>query len=454
MNKKVFAARAAVTVFFLLFSSMLIFAKQTGSELKSENSSDVSASTVVSAGEYVTVTDEFDLLFDDAEDIETPVVSEEKTEKNTITISGHNFTVPLHFSGHLESELGAGYVNEDGNSGATSGVKFLNDLSFSTRIDQTFSLKGTLRTKFPEKKENKQWQIELYEMYFDYVPFSHFYITAGKKETVWGNIRLFSDTEMFEEDDDALCTNILTDSRKGTSMQLRIPAGIFNFTAFALYKGNGENPTQNDLSYAGSVEVIIGQTSFNFFGRKYPSATSAVVLAGEDTHMDPVIGAEVKRTILGFDLYAQELVCLHDKELLKEFGKRLAKNDQIHNSDLNGFSKMAFTGGTYRLWETSGPAFGFNVEFQDVYKPETTSHSSKVAMYAGISRLGRKRNITLGSTWKHYCQEKKGVAEPGIILSGIFPHAKWKNGVKIEYGEPFSNAKVTVGTSLLLNVNY
>ena len=387
------------------------------------------------------VPDDFDSLFDDAEDLETPVVKEVEPPKNSVTLSGEGFSVPLRLSGHLESELALGYENNDGSHGLSSGVKFCNDITASTRLDQTFAFKATMRTKFPETKEDKQWQIGLYEMYFDYVPFSHFYITAGKKETVWGNIRLFSNSDLFDEDDDALFTNILADSRDGTSMQIRIPFGVVNLSGFALYKGNGDDPEYDDVSYAGLFELVFWETSISIMGRRYPAEKSKVVIDGKDVHYNPLVGLELKRNIFGADIYAQQLASIEDMDLVKE-------------NDWDGFSKMVFTGGTYGFWDTKGPSFGANIEYQDVYLPSTKDHSRKIAFYGGVYRLGKKRNIGIGLNLKHYITENKGEIEPGVIFSRIFPHAKWKNGVKIEYGDKYDLSKITIGTSLLINLDY
>lgn len=389
------------------------------------------------------VPEDFDVLFNTAEDVDTPVIKEEEAPKNTVTLSGDGFSVPLRLSGHLESEVALGYENDSGKSGISSGVKFKNDITASTRLDQTFAFKATMRTKFPETKQDKQWQIGLHEMYFDYVPFSHLYITAGKKETYWGNIRLFSNSDLFEDDDDALYTNILADSNDGTSMLLRIPFGVINLSGFALYKGNGDDPKYEDVSYAGCFELVIGQTSINLMGRQYPSENSAIVAKGLDTHHNPLVGIELKRTIFGADIYVQELGSIEDSSKVKEYNEE-------------GFSKLVFTGGSYGFWETQGPSFGYNVEYQDVYKPLAEKHSRKIAFYGGVYKLGKRRNIGVGVNWKHYFKEgnDEGEVEPGVVLSGIFPHAKWKNGVKIEYGDEFESVKYTIGTSILINLDY
>lgn len=399
--------------------------------------------------------DELDSFFDEASDVDEAVTSALPDEKGTITIQTNVVSIPLHFSGHLESEVGIGYINEDGKNDATAGVEFLNDLTFSTRVDKTFAFKATLRTEFPDDDSESQWNFRLYEMYFDYVLLNSLYITAGKKDTSWGCIRLFSDTDAFEDDDDALCTDILNDSGEGTSLQLRLPFGNCMLTGFALYKGNGDTASYKDMSLAASLEMLLGYTSFNVFCRKYPDVNSTVVLAGKDVHKNPVVGAELKRTIFSFDVYAQELTILGDYTLLKDLGKKaLVDSNQIHGDDLTGFSKMIFTGGLYRLWETKGPSFGFNAEYQDVYIPNISDHTSKMAFYGGISRLGKNKHVALAVTWKHVFQETCGEVNPGIVLTGIFPHATWKNGVKIEYGGDYDTAKITVGTTLRLLLDY
>ena len=170
---------------FSLYSFLVFFISGV---LSAQDGNSVSSAQLSSEDE-ISLDDEFDSLFEDSVDVEEPVQSEEKKEKHTITIGTDNFKIPLRFSGHLEAECGLGYVNEDGSSSATGGLKFKNDLNFNTRIDKTLAIKATMRT------ESGSWQFSVYEMYFDYVLLSHLYITAGKKNTSWGNIRILNDTD-------------------------------------------------------------------------------------------------------------------------------------------------------------------------------------------------------------------------------------------------------------------
>ncbi|QTQ11987.1 hypothetical protein HRI96_07150 [Treponema parvum] len=395
--------------------------------------------------------DDLDSVFEDANDVSGAVVSEKDNMKTGV----NQFALPLNFSGYMKAEIGLGYVNENKENDMQAGVDFLNDLSFSVRPDNTLFLKATLRTKFPDEKEPSQWNFSLYEMYFDYVLLNNIYVTAGKKTTVWGAVRLFNNRDDYEDDEDALFTNILADSRDGASAQIRVPVGNWMLNGFALYKGASDDASYKSMSLAASLEMVFGYTSFTLFARKFPAQNSPIVISGKDEYKDSLTGAEIKRTILGFDIYAQQIAFLGDYPLLKDLSKNVFSGRQIRSSDLSGFSKTVFTGGIYRFWDTAGPALGFNIEFQDVYLPEKHAHTGKLAYRGGISRLGKSKNITFGLSGKHVFQRTQGELEPGIAISGIFPHAVWKNGVKIEYGGEYDDPlKFTVGTSILLQLHY
>ncbi|QTQ13822.1 hypothetical protein HRQ91_04745 [Treponema parvum] len=445
MKKNIFLFSIFFTIFFLRSSA---YAATEASSIADSSTADTVSDEHT---DFDSAFDDLDSMFEDANDVSGAVVSEEDSRKTEL----NQFALPLNFSGYMKAEVGLGYVNENKKNDMSAGVDFLNDLSFSVRPDNALFLKATLRTELPYDQSPSQCNFSLYEMYFDYVLFNNIYVTAGKKNTFWGAVRLFSNSDNYENDEDALYTNILADSRDGASAQIRVPVGNWLLNGFALYKGSSDDTSYKDMSLAASLEMVFGHTSFTLFARKFPSQNSPIVLSGKDKHKDFLTGVEAKRTILGFDIYAQQIVFLGDYPLLKDLGKNVFSGRQIRSSDLSGFSKTIFTGGIYRFWDTAGPALGFNVEFQDVYIPEKQTHTRKIAYYGGISRLGKSKNMALGLSGKHLFKRTQGELEPGIAISGIFPHAVWKNGVKIEYGGKYDDPlKFTVGTSILLQLHY
>ena len=93
-------------------------------------------------------------------------------------------------------------------------------------------------------------------------------------------------------------------------------------------------------------------------------------------------------------------------------------------------------------------------------------YSNTIFLDAGIKFLVNGKSVKVGSEWRHYVEDKKGYVKPGISISGLFPHAEWNTGVKIEYGENEStilsengkvitdSVKYTFATSIKLTLDY
>lgn len=419
--------------------------------------------------------DDFDDLFSDAEDVGEAVVSDDVDSPTSLSF----LTIPLKMSGYLDTEVGAAAINsETDNNSFSVYFDLVNYLYFTTRPDKYMAIKGSLKTTMPDSSEaaaeGQNHYFYLYELYFDYILLDRVYITAGKKATTWGNTRLFSDADDYDGDEDATYTNALYDSRSNISGIIRIPFGFSTFTALAMYRGGATSPTHRDMSFAASAEFVFLATSLNLFARVFPASTSEEMSA---YYKDPIVGAEVKRTVFGFDVYAQEIARVVSNKRFRRFW----------DSDLykrESFTKFVSTAGFYRLWDSFMPYFGVNVEFQNVYYPndlyyttddqstedvdETTlvSHgrgncTNKIAFDFGMSKLGPERNIKVGVQWNHNITEKKGVLKPGIVFSRVFPHCDWRTGFEWKYNFGDEKAdlydtygKITLGTYLKITLDY
>ncbi|MCR5253877.1 MAG: hypothetical protein K6C98_09215 [Treponema sp.] len=463
MNKKIFFLNLLACLF------MPVFSQSNESEFVAE-------------GEALEAFDEdFDAMFDQASDTEAVIVVDPKA-----SAKNDDGTYPLRFSGRLDSEFGLGwqYYDEyvdgkeyvkinnkpviqdkivEGKNDPNGYFTFTNYLYLNSHPTPDTMVKGTFAMGFPG------YEFAISECYFDYIVKNKLYFTAGKKQTTWGYPRLLtvaSNATTVKVDEfvavGAENTNILFDSRKGTSFMLRVPVWTGTITGLAMYQGTNSQPSFEDMIFAASVEMIIQKTSFNVFGRGGEHESTKItysdengLLKNETKEIGPLLGLEVKRTILGADVYGQGL-CRFDSN--EKFGQ--AFKQTIHG---DSFHQMVFTGGFYKWWDAKDPAVGFNIEYQlcckfnkddsGEYSGKDTTH--RIAFDGGVKRLGPNHNIKVGVELNHDITNNKGYIKPGVIISGLLPNCDWKNGVRWDYGEPYtSKGKWTFGTYIDLSLNY
>lgn len=410
--------------------------------------------------------EDIDSLFDDAEDKEEPVITEEVKAGTDYNVQLGSIKIPIEVSGKMNAEFGGAYIRESGLNDATVYFDFKNYIYFTTRPDKYLALKGVIKNAMPKDSDDTESNnlLYIYEMYFEYLMLNRIYITAGKKKSVWGNIRLFSsyysdsNNDKSTSDDsgsnvkDAQYTNVLYDSRDYISGIVKVPFGNHTFTALAMYneENSKSSPGTKDMSLAASLEFIFFGTSINFFGRRFP------LTYGEDSDNNqlPIVGLELKRTIFGFDLYGQTMARISDGYKLYDFFEtKTAKRDV--------FNRVISTVGTYRLWSQSVPYVGFNFEFQNIYRPNPSESekffTNRFAFELGLAKLGPAKDIKIAAQWNHNITDKSGFVKGGIIFSRIMPHCDWRNGVKYEYGEAatsFDTYKITIGSYLTINLDY
>ncbi len=205
------------------------------------------------------------------------------------------------------------------------------------------------------------------------------------------------------------------------------------------------------------------------------TSTSATVTTTTTTDSDDddtknhILGAEFKTTILGFDIYGQSLARVSEYTKLK-------KIFSSHGSNVESLSKVVSTVGFYKLWSDSYPYVGINFEYQNIHnlnvsKYEKTTYTiygkaftsdardewyrrtvtddwknrftNRIAMYAGLAKLGPSRNIKVGAQWIHDFSNNVGSLSPALIISRIFPHCDLNIGAKYEYYDINTTSKVT-----------
>ncbi|MCR5217752.1 hypothetical protein [Treponema sp.] len=382
-------------------------------------------------------TSDLDSYFEDASDIEEAVVvKEEKT-----SAAQNSFLSSIKFSGNLTSSLGGGLIRKDGENDFTGYLELKNHFYIDSAKSGLYKIHGDIYTSLPSAASSEKSEgadiITLRELYFDYLLLSRAYITAGKKKTTWGYPRLFTSDSKDSSGsldiagngityDSSMNTNILADTLYGTSAQLRLPVKNGTLSALAFYRSSSSELSEENISWCFSAEFVLWNISFNLFGRKNPNQKASAVTSGLITYQPHVAGFETKTSLASFDIYAQELLKFTSvKKMLKVF----SDTDTLHSS--------VTTAGFYRLFSFNEFDFGFNGEYQleYIFSPEDGQEDlfHRTFAEAGLLRLGKKNNISIGLDWLHKYQEEEGYVKGGINIGGIFSCADWRTGFKATY---------------------
>ena len=447
---------------------------------------DLFAEAGISAGQLIqeesdSYDEDLESLFFTEKDIDVPVLSENdqdssKNGKKTKP-SGSSKTpkafeaTPLTFTGSLASSIGAASIFLDGENDTNTGYfDFYNYIYLLARPDPNFSMRAQFSTKLP--MASGSFPITLSSIYFDYLLMDSLYITVGQKTTSWGYPRLFTHNSDQSLSGAAVSgrplssrsannTDILGDSSSGTSVLLRYPLWTGTLSAFALYGGkNSASLKMENVSYAFSCEMLFGKTSVNVFARFNPDKDSDIVTTsenkGEINYEPHCAGVEAKRTLYGFDLYAQWLSDFEHPYYLK---------DAFSDDDV--FLRHLITAGFYRTWDIGVRQFAFNAEYQadnkiftdKDFKSDTEDEGlhNRMILITGFKKLGPRKNISAGVEWYHDFTDESGYVKPGMSVSGIIPHIDWRTGAKISYGSlapKGSWSQVTLGTYFKLSFGY
>lgn len=398
--------------------------------------------------EEVVWEDPFADLFDEAEDISvenqepaTPVsiaTTSAPVEDKPVNI----FFKPLTLSGHLEGEVGIAVSFHDSKPDFTGALLLKNDLNLSARISKNLGMTGTITVQYPD------FSLKVSSLYFDYLLLDKVYVSGGKKTINWGYVQLFNDLSFFDfnfhqilqEEKKYIPTNILSDSENMVSLHVQVPLWTGTISGVMLYPtGRSATPKFADFTYAGSIEMTVWNTAINFFGRKNPSDTSD--LSKNGAYRPPVLGLELKRTVLKTDIYGQVVAGIQDFKSL---------------TNKNGYESIISTVGFYRMWDGIIPKVGVSIEYQYVYAPHgETVHTHRTAFLGGLSSLGPKKNMKIALDWNHQYIINEGELKLGFTVNNVLPHANWKAGLEMLYGEAYGSIpKFTLATSIVLLMDY
>ena len=399
-----------------------------------------------------------DSVFEDASDVDSPVIKEADRDSDSHAFNG------IAFSGKLSSSLGGGVIRENSENDFTGYFDFKNNIYADVKDDRTYSVHGDILIELPYAESSKTVSaadiVKLQELYFNYILASRAYITAGKKKSVWGYPRLFvADSGDFSGKidftdngisyDSTMNTNVLSDSLYGTSVLVRVPLWTGTVSALAFYRGDSSELSMENVSWCFSAEFVLLDASINFFGRKNPNEKSSSVQSGLVKYSPHCIGAEIKRSFLGFDVYAQDIIRFKSVKKLASFWK---EDDVLESS--------VATAGFYRMLDIKESVFSFNFEYQcEALFNSLESEDAFMQRFfleAGIKNLGKKHNIAVGSDWFHDIDGSSGFIKLGVNAGSVFKYTDWRTGVKVEYssgGENFLE-KLTVGSFLRFTFNY
>lgn len=431
----------------LLFLCVCTCGAILGQEISSETDTTEPTQDLNSEYEDLEEEDAFANLFETAEDI--TVENQEPANPISVSADSNNmepasniFFRPLTLSGHMEAEIGVAGEFVNGDKKATGFLLFKNDLNLSARATKNLAIHGTIRAQYPN------FSLSIESLYFDYLLLDMVYISAGRKSTSWGYVQLLSDLSFFdfsfhrelEEEHKYIPTDIMSDSGKMLSLHVQVPMWTGTITGVLLYPlGRTATPHFRDFTYVGSIEMTIWDTAINLFGRKNPSRESE--LSANGAYRPPVLGLELKRSILGFDTYIQTVVAIENFRELQS---------------INGYESIISTAGLYRAWEGFIPKIGFNIEFQHLYTPHGEyPHTYQTAFLGGLSNMGPRKNIKLGLEWNHRYIVDEGELSLGLTVSNVLPHANWQVGLDMEYGRQYAPIpKFILGTSIELLMDY
>ena len=408
--------------------------------------------------------DEWADLFFDAQDLsleDVPVKEEKPTVINQI-IGNPN----IKFSGHFDGDIGIGLdfdeIKEHKESQEKSFyiplmgyLKFDNYLYFLAKPSDTFHLNASLYTAL-----DNEFEIELKTLYCDYVPFDGLYTSAGKKSITWGYTRIFSDSDYYgsgKKYTGPLLTNILSDSSSYFLADARFPWRWGTLTGVVLcdYADIVASPGILQMGYAFSSEFSIPHFVCNIFGRTYGiddnQKFTDVNGKSRYSQKNPLAGLEGKFSYKGYDAYAQGIIRIKNK---KNYEYDLDLYDGTYT--LSRAEYYLATVGAYKLWDGQDPNFGLNVEYQYQLTPEysTFDEQHRIAVQAGIKRLGKKKNLKFAGDWYHNFTEKYGQTSLSFIVANIFNYAQWTNTFMLQYGKKYGDPVYTLGTAIQVDVDY
>lgn len=398
--------------------------------------------SVYSQDNEIDETDDFDSIFADAEDLEEPLFDEAQNPETPVQVIASAFSSMVHFSGKFSGEVGLLYVhkqNEEENSEKeydddVSGFFSLkNTLNMSIIPSSIFSIRGSVETGI-----NNGFSLTVDSLYFNYLLLNTLYISAGKKTISWGNIRLFN-SSYYGCEKHSVClystgpqyANIFAEDGVPLALDIKYPWSWGTLT-FAVTGKSSKEAKPNDFNYYGSLEFSVLNTNFNLYAKRTAKNTNPL--------RNNLAGIEIKKTILGFDTYAQGIVRIKNIRQLNEKAS---------------YEYIVVTTGLYRLFDAFDPNIGFNIEYQYEYNPLSPElHYNRLAFEGGLKRIGKRKNMKIGVMSHYNITENHGYSGLNFIVSGLLPYAEWSNKAAVGYGSKYKTPAFMISSSLSLALDY
>jgi len=416
----------------------------------------------------IDVDDDFDLIFEDAEDKTEPLTEEVQAAETPVQVISSAFSNMVHFSGNFSGDVGLVFIKDESSDteDEPSGYFSLNNtLNMTVSPSNIFVLHGSLETGI-----STGFNINVSSLYFDYLLFNRLYITAGKTSISWGNLRLFNNSDFYSSnfsDKDfgkyqgylyktgpLYAASIFVEDNAPYALQIRYPWSFGTLT-FATTIATTDNLDKENFNYYGSIEFSLFNTNFNIYAKR-PEKKSKVediqnenivvteanidALRSEPHEKHEIYGLEVKRTILGFDTYLQGLVRVRDYSNL------------THSI---GYDYIVGTVGVYRLFDSFDPNIGFNIEYQHEFNPlRKPRNIDRVAFEGGVKRIGPQKNMKVGLLSHYNITDKYGYSGLSFIISGICPYADWTTKAAIGYGSKYTSPVFLFSSAISLSLDY
>lgn len=379
----------------------------------------------------------------------------DKTEQLSNMVS-KAFNIPIKFSGSLDAQLG--FVYWPITKGKSVYFDFDNKYNVTVMPKDYLSITTGLKVAY-----NNGFKAEVYQAYFDYLPFQHLFIDAGKRARSLTVAKIFTAN-----------TNFLIDSQESMSGSITFSIGSFSMSAKALYhiafidssseyaeKTVQDQITQaeNDaklINYVFNMEFIIFRTNVNLFFRKwqssFKSATGNTDLSlfnnyfyygGSYPESGPespqwTWGIQLRKTIFGADCYFQGT--LNFNPFKEDF-----ERENFHGTQL--------VAGLYKYWDYEKIKFGFNVEYHYLFDDRVGIPSkSEIGITGGVSKLANE-HLAIAVTWTHDYEADGGSITPGLVISNVFKGSKINIGANIAYKEG-QDTVISGGLNLGFSVSY
>ena len=379
----------------------------------------------------------------------------DKTEQLSNMVS-QAFKIPIKFSGSLDAQLG--FVYWPLTKGKSVYFDFENHYVVTAFPKDYLSVTTDLKIAY-----NNGFKAEVYQVYFDYVPFSHLFIDGGKRN------RSLTTAKIFTTD-----TDFLIDSKESMSGSITFSVGSFSMSAKALYHiafidssteyteqtiqsqiAQAENDAKL-INYVFNMEFIIFRTNVNLFFRKWQTSFKSnngntdlslfqnyFYYSGSYPTTGPespqwTWGIQLRKTIFGADCYFQGT--LNFNPFREDF-----ERENFHGAQL--------LTGLYKYWDYEKVKFGFNVEYHYLFDDrEGIASKSEFGITGGISKLANN-HLSLAATWRHNYESDAGSVTPGIVISNVFKGSKIEIGMNIGYMKD-SDTAISGGLKLNLSISY